>query len=217
MINLRIKLLLDPQFILFSSECYQQALDSKRIYDGLTENQRKDVDLYRRGVDYVQTAVDLINVEFKELRLEQKLGKIDLSDLVRSWRIVNRLEAVDPLGLSYMWFITRISLYVPDRKGYVHRPLPSNLKRTDIIDYLLQQFLSWAEVNNRLGALSPSPENPAFIDEIEGLFVSTIDVLTDSNTYVQQIFKNTEIECEMVPSVLNEDVEAVVTNRFSLT
>lgn len=205
MVNSRIKLLLDPHFIRFSADCYQWALDAKAEYKELSKRDQKDVDTYRRGVSYTQTAVDLINVEFKDVLSEQNLGTLSEEDAKRSWRVVSRREPKDPLGLAYTWFVTRISLYVPDRHGQVHRPLGlTTKKKSEIVDQLFHQFLDWAEENNYLGSLSPNPESPAFIDEIEGLFTTVIDVLTDSNPYVQQMFKDTALT-EQAPSSVSID------------
>jgi hypothetical protein len=216
MIN-RIKLLLDPHFIRFTSDCYQWSLDAESEYQALSNSKQEDVDAYRRGVSYRQTAVDLVNVEFKNTVTESKMGLITIGDLKRSWRIVSRRAPKDPLGLAYTWFITRISLYVPDRKGQVHRPMSDGLTRQEIIDTLFHQFLDWAETNNYLGALSPIPENPAFIDEIEGLFVGTIDVLTENNLYVQQIFKDTPIEKQMTMSTLNKETRNAIVEAYEST
>lgn len=205
MINPRIRLLLDPQFIRFSSDSYQWALDADREYHELSESKQQTVDAYRRGVSYVDTAVELVNVEFKDVLVAERLGSITEADARRSWLIVHRAPPEDPLGLAYTWFITRISLYVPDRLGRVHRPIPTTLDRTGVIDHLFRQFLTWAEKNNYLGSLSPTPEHPAFIDEIEGLFTTTIDVLTASNPYVKQIFKDNDLADTLIASTETQE------------
>lgn len=74
-----------------------------------------------------------------------------------------------------------------------------------MIDHLFRQFLSWADKNNHLTALSPTPEQPAFIDEIEGLFTTTVDVLTASNPYVQQIFKDNALAEILIASTQIKD------------
>lgn len=129
MINPRIRLLLDPQFIRFSADSYQWALTADQEYHTLSPSSRADIDCYRRGVVYTDTAVELINVEFKDVLKADRLGRIVEADAKRSWLIVNRATPIDPLGLAYTWFITRISLYVPDRHGRVHRPIPESLDR----------------------------------------------------------------------------------------
>jgi hypothetical protein len=212
MINPRIKLLLDPHFIRFAADSYQWALDADEECRALSTSKQKEVNVYRRGVSYEQTATDLINAEFKDVCSGAGLGSIDLDDAKRSWRIVNRRQSEDPLGLAYVWFITRISLYVPDRKGHTHHKLDAKLTRNEIVSSLFRQFLNWAEASNQLGMLSPTPENPAFIDEIEGLFVATIDVLTESNPYVQQIFKGTPMAEAMTPTVLASESIETETN-----
>lgn len=201
MINPRIKLLLDPQFIRYSADTYQWALDAEAEYRRLPLKEREDVDAYRRGASYMDTVVELVNLEFADVIKAESLGAIDEDDVYRCWQILHRQTPSDPLGLTYTWFINRISLYVPDRNGRIHRPIDSSLSRREIIDHLFRQFLTWSEDHNLLNALSPNPSTPAFIDEIEGLFGATIDVLTESNRYVQQIFKNTPMEEEMVPNV----------------
>lgn len=211
MINPRVKLLLDPNYIRFSADCYQWALDAAKEYDELPEKHQRDIDAYRRGVSYIETAIELVNVEFKDVIVKESLGRLGESDLRRSWLIIHRAPAEDPLGLSYSWFITRISLYVPDRVGRVHKPLPNDLSHDGIIEFLFRQYLTWAEQNNYLAALSPKPENPAFIDEIEGLFMSTIDVLTESNPYVKQIFKDTPLEAALTTTLETEEQKITET------
>jgi len=184
----RLELLLDSTFIHFAADCFQWALDSEIELNSLDAEHRKEVLVYHRGEDYKTKALLLVNQEYRDNIIEKKLSDIALSDLERSWYIVNRITPKDPLGLIYGWFTSHATLYIPDRFNKVLRPIEAKTK-DEALDVLFKDFMIWAERNDHLRILSFKAEDAAFIDEIEGMFKSTVKLLTTKNSYLTQLFR----------------------------
>jgi len=183
----RLDLLLDSTFIHFSADCYQWAVDSEVELNALDEKHRKEVLAYHRGDDYKSKATRLVNQEYGLSLTEYQLSPIDITDLERSWHIVNRVLPKDLLGIIYSWFTAHSALYIPDRFGEVIRPIEAESRDKALLS-LFKDFMEWAEQNNYLSRLSFRAGEAAYIDEVEGIFKLTVKTLTVKNSYLQQIF-----------------------------
>lgn len=188
MLSDRLELLLDSTFIHYAADCYQWALDSELELNALDEKHRREVLAYHRGDDYKSKAKCLVNQEYGDVLKEQKLEEITLPDLERCWYLANRVAPKDPLGIVYGWFTSHAALYIPDRFNKVIRPIEAK-NRDEVLDQLFSDFMEWAERNDHLQVLSYSPSDVGYIDEIEGLFKLTVNLLTDKNNYLNRLFE----------------------------
>lgn len=184
----RLELLLDSTFIHYGADCYQWALDSEIELNSLDEDHRKEVLVYHRGDDYKTKALVLVNQEYRSSLKEKNLSEISLADIERGWYLVNRITPKDPLGLIYGWFTSHAALYIPDRFDHAIRKLDAKTK-TEALDVLFKEFMTWAEQNDHLRILSFKAGDTAYIDEIEGLFKMTVKTLTTKNNYLMKLFQ----------------------------
>lgn len=183
----RLELLLDGTFIHYAADCYQWALDSENELNTLDDDYRKEVLVYYRGDDYKTKAELLVNQEYQKVLKDKGLAPIGRIDLERCWYLTNRMIPRDPLGLIYSWFSAHSTMYIPDRFGRALRPLEA-ANKDDALEVLFNDFMHWAEVSGNLNILSFKPGDPAYIDEIDGIFKMTVKVLTTNNAYLRQLF-----------------------------
>jgi hypothetical protein len=189
MINPRIHLLINTKFINFAGPVYAAAKRKEEL--GCASCDLNSNSKLRSKGDYFKEAVVSVNQMYDDFIKDHDLSEITLKDLERCWRIVEKKEPDDVLGLIYTWVIRTIALYIPSKSGNAIKVIPEWENR---IEHLFKEFINWVERTDRSAALTTSPTKYAYIDEVIAIFDTVMREFCEGNPSIRNVVIGEEVK-----------------------
>lgn len=208
MFKSQIDLLIDKQFIEYSAQCYQWAIEYEQRLREMVQSKRFKIKRQHSGRNYFDIAVTIVNQEFKDDIKKANIPKITETDLMRSYQIVKREIPTDVIGLVYVWFIHHAPLYLHKRDG--ETIYGDDVVGDDVrMNHFFKKFILWVDREDRVTDLSLRPTDPILVDELQGIFHRVVKVMVEKNIYLQGLFED-EPPIPQVPSDISHHIEGVL-------
>ena len=181
--NVKIHFLLNPQVITMMSNTYSWALKSKEEFDELPDKEKSEIRDVRGKFNYIDQAVELINLELEDQYRYVGLKRIDETDLKRAYRIQLGQEPDDRLGTIYNWVMAKFPLLLPyEGNKCVKHLCDCNTKHEvqlklyddfieDMEDLRAPRAATMAELNTTLASFTLLPLRPSTLPFIGGFLL----------------------------------------------
>ena len=186
--NVKIHFLLNPQVITMMSNTYSWALKSKEEFDELPDKEKSEIRDVRGKFNYIDQAVELINLELEDQYRYVGLKRIDETDLKRAYRIQLGQEPDDRLGTIYNWVMAKFPLLLPYKGNKCVKHLCDCNTKHEVQLKLYDDFIEDMEDRGKLTSITRIPGGYLDAHTIEQLFLDVLEVIEDYNPEMAKIY-----------------------------